>query len=337
MSPASHMALQRLGLRVDVERVTRPTQNTHPRPIPGQAAPANSRAAEVGGTPALVSGPKTPDADEAAARLTRLAHELSNLLDGSMRTMSIVLGQTRSSASAPVETLPELDRRLRSVQTALEQMTGMVAKAMQGTAMVRGGRLRQPASDLTLFEACEHAVAILEPLAHRAGAEVRVQVDDEARGLPADIAYTIVANGVRNALESIMAAQCGAEPAREGVVFVRARFVAPDANGVDGGPHGTVVLEISDNGVGPPLPPVAPLAACHSGAGATQGGPVTSATDARLFTPGFSTKAGGSGIGLALCSELIGERGGSIRLRAGDGGVGATLRAAWPAGVVGPG
>ncbi|MFN0012419.1 MAG: sensor histidine kinase [Phycisphaerales bacterium] len=324
-------------LRVDVERVSHSGHNPHPRPIPGGPAAIDNHPAVAARSRALVPGPRTPEPDEAVARLARLAHELSNLLDGSMRTMNIVLGNARSSPSAPADTLPELDRRLRSVQTALEQMTGMVAHAMRGTGMVRSGRARQPGRDLTLFEACEHAVAILEPLAQRAGAEVRVQVDDEARGLPADIAYTIVANGVRNALESIMAATGEGKTGREGVVFVRAAFVAPDANGVGSGPHGTIVLEISDNGVGPPPAPVAPPGACLSGESATQGGPVTPATDARLFTPGFSTKAGGSGIGLALCSELLQERGGSIRLRAGDGGVGATLRAAWPAGVVGRG
>jgi two-component system nitrogen regulation sensor histidine kinase NtrY len=52
------------------------------------------------------------------------------------------------------------------------------------------------------------------------------------------------------------------------------------------------------------------------------------ASDANLFVPFFSTKEGGSGIGLALCRQIADAHGGSVSLANRSGGVGcrATLR-----------
>ena len=277
-------------------------------------------------------------AEEAGERLARLTHELANLLDGSLRNLNIVLGLGRAAPAALVDTLPDIDKRLRSVRTALGQMATMVERASRAEGTPREGETRGERTNLTVLDACEHAVAMLEPLAGAAGAEVRLMIDEPARLLPADILYTVVSNGLKNALESIVAAGEGAagavQPRELGRVDVRVEFEAPPGAGCGG----LITVEVMDNGLGLPGMAVSPAGdstTAPRGARTTPGGrPVTPAPDARLFAPGFTTKAGGRGIGLALCSELVSERGGTIRLRPGEGGVGATLRVRWPVGVL---
>ena len=50
----------------------------------------------------------------------------------------------------------------------------------------------------------------------------------------------------------------------------------------------------------------------------------------RLFTPFTTTRAGGTGLGLALSQRLVERAGGEISLL--DGGQGATFRVTLPAG-----
>jgi signal transduction histidine kinase len=53
----------------------------------------------------------------------------------------------------------------------------------------------------------------------------------------------------------------------------------------------------------------------------TDDGPgLTSAQRARLFAPGFSTKAGGAGLGLTVVERIASDHGGSIEAEAADGG-----------------
>ena len=50
---------------------------------------------------------------------------------------------------------------------------------------------------------------------------------------------------------------------------------------------------------------------------ADQGDGLTAESEARLFTPGFTTKAGGSGFGLFLARRIVEDQGGALRLVAG--------------------
>jgi signal transduction histidine kinase len=76
-----------------------------------------------------------------------------------------------------------------------------------------------------------------------------------------------------------------------------------------------VVIEIADNGEGPPEVPA-------------RGGD-------SVFRLGYTTKHGGTGVGLAFCRDLVQELGGTITLSARErdprtGRGGAWLRAVFP-------
>jgi signal transduction histidine kinase len=267
-----------------------------------------------------------PGPDQGAQRLAELVHELSSLLDGSMRTVNLAIASRQGTG--PAETARETDemnRRLRTVRTALEQMAGMLQAASRPeSSKAPGPRRRLGLEKLTLHDAVVNGVAILEPLAAEHGVQLHARVDAAVRDLPAGPVYTLVVNGVRNAIESLAAlgprdarggAQAGRRTERE--VKLDVRFEAlMDSNGASpaggGGANactGHVVLTIGDNGIGPPRP--------------------DRMRPGRPGTPGFTTKPGGSGLGLAVCRDLLSRHGGTVSLE-GNKGDGATLTARYP-------
>ncbi len=277
----------------------------------GSAASAGSPAGSAAGSAAPGAAPSQP-VEGATRRLAELTHELSGLIDGSMRTVNLVLS-ARERPDEITRQSQDLDRRLRTVRAALEQMAGMVQAAIRdGSAAAP--RRRPALAPLTLADAVEHAVAIHEPLAVEHAAKVLVSVDPSARGLPAGPMYTLVVNGVRNALESLsrrvdtpdQAADPAqpTPPARQVEIDVRLSPLG------DGGRR-QVLVTISDTGVGPPVP--------------------QRTVRGRPFQPGFSTKPGGAGLGLALCRDLLMQFAGAVELSPRDDGPGAILRARYPA------
>jgi signal transduction histidine kinase len=140
--------------------------------------------------------------------------------------------------------------------------------------------------------ACVRAVA-----RHHPGEDVRVAVE-VAAGLPAitadaDRLHTIIENVVQNAYEAL---------AGKGRIRVAVRPV-PGA-----GAEGAVEIALEDDGPG-----------------------MDEETLARAFLPFFTTKDGGTGLGLALCERLIRAQGGTIELSARPG-EGTSVRIRLPVG-----
>lgn len=230
-------------------------------------------------------------------RLASLAHELSGLLDGSLRSVNLLIRARREPARVGDEE-QDTQRRLESIRTALGEMTHLVQRTLGPAQRRYSLRL----GGLTVGDAVTHGVAVLEGEAAESGVTVEARIDARVTGVEAGPAYAVVVNGVRNAIESLR--RSPVEPRR---VVVR--------SGLDL-ERGVVELVIEDNGPG--LPP---------------GRRVTG--ERRVMGPfdaGFTTKADGSGLGLAFCREVVTEAGGVIELTAGDGGAGAVLRAEWPLG-----
>lgn len=297
-----------------------PNHDAHrDRPAPGSADADSPLARDGVSRPGPVSrrGNNQPAPDVPAEfalqsttlKLDTLVHELSSLLDGTTRTVGLLL-RSKPEAQAQNTQLSDDARRLRSVKAALDQMTGMVHAAVH-EGVAEPGRARRLAArstaSLSLRDAVDHATAILEPLAAEHGAVVRVDVTREAGHQPAGPVYSLVLNGVKNAIESVAQLRAGSE--RE--ISVSARLE-----------ESAVVIEIRDNGLGLPA---------TTRAGSKAGQP---------FTPGFSTKPGGAGLGLAFCRELLMLHGGTVRLTnlqdepGSDRGTtakrGAVLRARYP-------
>ncbi|MGD9690989.1 MAG: ATP-binding protein [Phycisphaerales bacterium] len=286
------------------------------------------RVARAGARPAPPTLSADPAGEPGASRAsvaraigttTGLVHELSNLIDGAGRSLGTLLRQmgaregprgarrqAAESGTGAALDLHEQTRRLESIKAAIDQMSRLVHEARNASSGARPSRAGRPSArpDLRLDEAVRLGVEILQPLAREHAIRLTARVDAALASEPAGPAYALVMNGVRNSIESI-----AARPPREvspdgaasagGVIEVEARIDEP----------AHVLLEIRDNGVGLP-------------ARARERG--------RLFTPGFSTKADGSGVGLAFCRELTSEHGGWVKLEPRRDGPGAILRARFP-------
>jgi signal transduction histidine kinase len=159
----------------------------------------------------------------------------------------------------------------------------------------------------SLGEAVDHALDVCTPLAARNRVMLSLDLDRQAGEIDAGVAYTVVLEGIRNAIESIASTE---EPISDPHVRVRARR------------HGDLaVIEVEDNGPGLPQ----------------DGDPD------RCFSLRYSTKAEEkgsaiSGFGLAIARRVAGKNGATLTLapNAGGGGgvragAGATLTMVMPA------
>lgn len=293
----------------------------------------------------------TPDPIDSAfiaGRLTTLTHELANLVDGSMRTLSLTLRAIDDKQAHGEGLSPEaLSERLRIVRGALEHMAELLKASMSKFGAYEatppwmiGSDLLSPAEEerrrwTTLGESARHAIAVMKPLADEKKIELRTSIAPEAErmwaggggsggtegqsgagGIGGGV-HAVIVNAIRNAIESIQRVP----QHREGVIDVAAYLEHDDAKPS----QQWVVLEVRDNGEGPPF---------------------WALNDSSLlFEFGVSTKRakgsaaqgkspGAVGIGLALCRELLRLMGGSINLRSAklEGDTpGAILEARWPA------
>jgi signal transduction histidine kinase len=214
-------------------------------------------------------------------RLTTLTHELANLLDGSMRCLTLAqrsVGRSVESGAAP--TAQELARHLETVQAAMRQMSELVKCAMQGVPLSHAHASPDGAGGLA--EAIRHAVEVMMPLADERGIRLSVNVPQELIDVAAGPVFAVVTNALRNSIEAIE--RTGRT---DGAIDVTAR-AEPGRSGR------CVILEIADDGEGPPDLPI-------------RGGD-------SVFRLGYTTKPGGSGVGLAVSRELVQELGGTIQL-----------------------
>jgi C4-dicarboxylate-specific signal transduction histidine kinase len=252
------------------------------------------RAADGGGR-TLIGG----DVAGAPARsddITRLVHDLANLLDGSMRTMTLAT-RSLSTASAESAELSLAMNRLRTVFGAMEQMSELLGMAMRAGAVPIGSPLAAlgRTKALTLGEAIDHVAAVLAPEAREVRASICVSVSPEAASAAAGQMYSVILNGVKNAVEAVARRRANAgrddgpdiERANtfEGEIEIRASRLG----------DGPVRIDIIDNGEG--------LAWDEAGAMCGEGG-----------VPRASTKGPGRGFGLRVSAQIVEQSGGAMRL-----------------------
>lgn len=268
------------------------------------------------GTPVRLSNttagdqPDAADSPYAVERITALSHELNGLLDGSLRWLGITR-RTLQAATFDDANLRTVSTHLDTIQHALERMAELVTAAMKGSSSVVGTATMSPENGISLREAVEHAAQVVLPQADERGIAMEVAISPELSDYLAGPIYSVVLNALRNAVESIIAAQDVQRTRSGGIVQVRANVVHP-TNG-KGKTQTLVLIEVLDDG-----------------AGITNG-----EADGKAFEFGYTTKPGGLGLGLALCKEVIRELGGVIELsrrddRPASGRVGAILRISFP-------
>ena len=257
--------------------------------------------------------PDGVDAPFAAARLSALVHELANLLDGSMRCLSLAqrsLGAPADPAAAAAIS-PDLVRRLDTVHAALAQMAEQVPSAKDGDGPdARLGRRPGLVDAWSLEDALRHAAEVMTPITHDAGITISLDIDPGAGSTRCGAIYPPIAAAIRNAIESIQRTGRG-----RGHISITARTAPAEGER----PTPTIIIEIADDGAGPP--------------------PLPAGQEDRVFELGFTTKTSrgprrratdpAAGIGLAMVRDAVTSLGGSVRLLARPEG-GAVLRIAYP-------
>jgi signal transduction histidine kinase len=233
-----------------------------PRPDPAGRPPHHTPYA--GGS----ENPRAAASGQGADRLTLLAHELGNLLDGSLRTLSLASRSLEAAGHAPDPDDPR--KRLEVVRHALLRMAELVDAAMR-TPGPKGSPVPSPSAPIELGEAIFHAVDVMAPLAADHGVRIRPVVSNGLSGVPAGTLYPVILNALANAVEAIASLADPGDPPT-GCVEINAGWTE----------DGRIALTVTDDGPGLPDLPLPEI--CRFG---------------------FTRKPTGSGLGLAVAAAIV--------------------------------
>jgi len=214
-----------------------------------------------------------PSADIVTGHLVQCAHELHDLLESTRAVILAARASLPQSVNGAGALETDINDCLATLQDSLERMSALMRIAFSPYSRVRAAL----SEDRPLIDAVMHVCDALRPMADERN--IRIELDFSPRLVLAVAGpiYTVLANAVRNAIESIDAG---------GSVEI----VAELSTGADHEP--TIEIDVLDDGKGPPKGP-----------------------PDRPFDIGFTTKRTGVGVGLALSREIMRELGGWIELR----------------------
>lgn len=269
----------------------------------GQPAPGRRTVRPPGscGPEDPSSGPQTAD------RLTTVAHELRNMLDGSMRWLGLAAAALpEGDLTNDSEKLVAAREQILTVQGTLERMSSMVNAALRSKSVPLGSPLLGVSAVVNLGMAIDHALDVVRPLGNERGVQFVVDIQPEAGIVAAGPMYTVVLNGLINAVQSIGRAAERDRLNPGGVVEVSARMDTL---------HEEVVVDIRDDGAGVDA----------------------SVRGEKAFRHGVTTREDGHGIGLAISRQIVESMEGIISLaqredREGTHRPGALLRVRIPVG-----
>lgn len=222
---------------------------------------------------------------------SQLAHELANLLDGSLRHLGIAIN-TLSGNPSPAETQPDdkLLGRLHTTDRAMRQMASLIHAWMKAAPQPRD--LFEQSQ--TLKQTLDQIIEIHQPSAARHNIDLSLQVDTNAAKLPAGPVFPVVANAILNSIQAIADADHNDASAQHSIEVI-ARLEA-----------GTVWIMVNDDGPG--LNP-------------------DMIDDQGNLRIGHTTKPDGHGIGLTLSQQVAQSLNGKLELRPRpEGGTSLVLR-----------
>ena len=207
----------------------------------------------------------------------QLAHELNNLLDGSLRGVGMTL---RRIDDLPVDdvTREKLKQYLGTADHAMRQMVDVIDRfanqPADGTASLNH-LMHAPG---TMLDALTHAVNVYGPAIEQRGIELVTRLAPEVSDLPAGPIYTALANAINNALQAI-------ERSNDEAHRITVRLVDDAEN------PGHLLIEVTDTGVG-----LDPRLIGQDGG----------------FLFGITTRAQGHGVGLGVCRQIAEDLGGQL-------------------------
>jgi signal transduction histidine kinase len=220
--------------------------------------------------------------------VANLVGKLSELLDGSMRCLQAARTNVEKTIAVTGHAAAdEACKQLSHASDQLNKMSDLVRGSLQSASKPIGSPMLSRARPVTLGEAILHAVDVVAPLAQRHQVAVSTKLCDLGTASPAGGLYTVVLNGLMNAIEAI------GRRGGQGWVCVELNEIQAPGNiayGKDS--RDWFELSITDDGIGPPG--ISDLS--------------------RVFDMGFTTKTGASGIGLAVARSVVQGMGGSIEL-----------------------
>ena len=234
---------------------------------------------------------------EAVAELSAsLAHEIRNPLASIRSAVEQLAGLSARGASGTLDA-----EDVEDVRT----LAGLTVRESDRLSHLLGEFLDFSRAQVTRVERVDPAEASREAArlvaAHPAAAAVRVTVEvtDEVPAVDGDpeLLHRALFNLLLNAVQATVAVH------PQGGGRVRLEVQCPDAAELPNGlsfPHGAVAVHVSDDGPG-----IAPEV-LH-----------------RLFDPFFTTRAGGSGLGLAVVQRAVEAHRGVVLVEAGGQGAGA--------------
>ena len=179
----------------------------------------------------------------------------------------------------------------------VDRLSGLIEQLM---VFARGDQLKL--ASVNVHRVLDDVLTLLSMDSLAQGIAVERHYDPSIPELHADAdrLTQVFLNLARNALQAM-------EETGEGALQVRTRMALEDRiTGPDGRPIPTVIVEVCDDGPG--IPPE---------------------TLGRLATPFFTTRDGGSGLGLAVARQWVTRHDGSLRI-ASDVGEGTTARVVLP-------
>lgn len=216
----------------------------------------------------------------------QLAHELNNLLDGSLRGVGMSLRRINELA-VDDETRDLIKKYLDTADRSMRQMVDVIDNYANHAAD-HGSSLHEllDASG-SLLDVLTHAINVYGPTAEQRGIELVTRLDPDVSHLPAGPLYTALANAINNALQAIErspVSNADSESSHRITIRLVRDPQAPN--------H--LLLEVIDTGVG-----VAPQLLDHQG----------------KFRFGITTRPQGHGVGLGVCRQIAEDLGGQLMIQ----------------------
>lgn len=235
---------------------------------------------------------------ELGAMTGGLAHEIKNPLSTiglNAQLLSEGLDELPEDAPTPKDAKQRLQRRLESLRRETERLRGILSDFLN-----YAGELRLENKPTNLNQAIEELADFFLPQAQQQGVRLRVDLEREPVMAHCDVAHLkqAVLNLMLNAVQAMTrvptnqqsATDGSTPPMKELILQTRRASVSDQPTKPETATDARMsLIRVIDTGPG--MPPE---------------------TKAKLFTPYFTTRSGGSGLGLATTKRIIEAMGGRI-------------------------